>query len=105
MKELGKRFWSWTHRHYLSTTFVLTVISDFWANWYSYAIVHDWIVLQAFLGLLLPLLNFPAMLYFFEHDSTVARFKICLVGALAMMFGSTAMLLMIRAGYGVGTTL
>ena len=28
------------------TVFVLTFVSDFWANWYSYAIVHDWIILQ-----------------------------------------------------------
>jgi hypothetical protein len=42
------------------------------------------------------------MLYFFEHDSLADRFKLCAVGAFGMMFGSTIMLLMIRAGYGVG---
>ena len=105
MHELGKNFWRRANQHYLGTTFILAVVTDFWANWYSYAIVHDWIVLQAFLGLGLPLLNFPAMLFFFEHDSTLARFKICFVSAVAMMFGSTAMLLMIRAGFGVGKTL
>ena len=99
---LGSRVWEWTNIHYLLTTFVLTVIADFWANWYSYAIVHDWIILQAFLGLALPFINFPSMLCFFEHDSTSERFKICAVGAIAMMFGSTTMLLMIRAGIGVG---
>ena len=65
--------------------------------------IHDWIVLQAFLGFALPFINFPAMLYFFEHDSLVDRFKLCAVGAFAMMFGSTIMLLMIRAGYGLGS--
>ena len=101
-RTTGDRVWKWTNVHYLWTTFVLAIIADFWANWYSYAIVHDWIVLQAFLGLALPFINFPAMLYFFEHDSTLERFKICAVGAVAMMFGSTAMLMMIRAGIGVG---
>ena len=103
--RVGKKIWRWTNKHYLWTTFALTVTADFWANWYSYAIVHDWIVLQAFLGVCLPFINFPAMLYFFEHDSTLERFKICAVGAVAMMFGSTAMLLMIRAGWGTGQDL
>jgi len=102
MKEIAQVTWSWTNKHYLWTTFILAMIADFWANWYSYAIVHDWIVLQAFLGLALPFINFPAMLFFFEHDSVQERFKICAVGAVAMMFGSTAMLFMIRAGIGVG---
>ena len=90
------------NEHMYITVFVLAFVTDFWANWYSYAIVHDWIILQAFLGLALPFINFPSMLYFFEHDSTSERFKICAVGAIAMMFGSTTMLLMIRAGIGVG---
>ena len=98
----AKRLWDFTNKHYLWTTFILTVMADFWANWYSYAIVHDWIVLQAFLGFALPFINFPAMLYFFEHDSLADRFKLCAVGAFGMLFGSTIMLLMIRAGYGVG---
>ena len=103
--SIAQKLWTWTNKHYLWTTFILAVTSDFWANWYSYAIVHDWIVLQAFLGVCLPFINFPAMLYFFEHDSTIERFKICAVGAIAMMFGSTAMLLMIRAGIGLGEVL
>ena len=103
--KVGEKIWDWSNKHYLLTTFVLTVTADFWANWYSYAIVHDWIVLQAFLGVCLPFINFPAMLYFFKHDSTIERFKICAASAVAMMFGSTAMLLMIRAGYGVGEKL
>ena len=105
-KALGgypKRIWNYTNEHYLWTTFILTVVADFWANWYSYAINHDWIILQAFLGFALPFINFPAMLYFFEHDSLSDRFKLCAVGAFAMMFGSTIMLLMIRAGYGLGS--
>lgn len=97
--------WEWMKIHYLWSTFFLAVCADFWANWYSYAIVHDWIVLQAFLGLALPFINFPAMLFFFEHDDTLERFKICAVGAVAMMFGSTLMLLMIRSGIGVGSDL
>ena len=91
--------------HYLITVFFLSLVSDFWANWYSYAIVHDWIVLQAFLGLALPLINFPSMLFFIEKTKTIERFKICCVSALAMMFGSTLMLLMVREGIGVGKDL
>ena len=58
-----KRLWDFTNKHYLWTAFILTVVADFWANWYSYAINHDWIILQAFLGFALPFINFPAMLY------------------------------------------
>ena len=103
MKELGKRFWSWTHRHYLSTTFVLTVISDFWANWYSYSIMHDWIVLHALQGFFLPILNFPFIHWFIDEQSISERFKMTLVTACSMVMGSTIMLYMIRAGIGVGT--
>ena len=103
--SVGEKIWEQISSHYLLATFVLTVVADFWANWYSYAIVHDWIVLQAFLGLALPFINFPSVIFFFEHESLLERFKICAVGAVAMMFGSTAMLLMVRAGYGVGEVL
>ena len=75
---------------------------DFWANWYSYAIVHDWIVVQAFLGLALPFLNLPSILFFIDQKDIKIRLKLCAVSAVAMMIGSTAMLLMIRAGIGVG---
>ena len=101
--KVGDRLWAWMNQHMYISVFGLALVTDFWANWYSYAIVHDWIVLQAFLGFALPFINFPAMLYFFEHDSLVDRFKLCAVGAFAMMFGSTIMLLMIRAGYGLGS--
>ena len=51
--------WKWMCDNKLKTLFVSGVIIDFWANWYAYAIMHDWIVLQAFLGFFLPILNFP----------------------------------------------
>ena len=97
--------WEWMKEHYLLTTFFTTMVADFWANWYSYAIVHDWIVLQAFLGLALPFINFPSVIFFFDRETLLERFKICAVGAFSMMFGSTAMLLMIRAGIGVGSVI
>ena len=103
--KAGSKIWECMKEHYLLTTFFVTMVADFWANWYSYAIVHDWIVLQAFLGLALPFINFPAIIFFFNHESTLERFKICAVGAFSMMFGSTAMLLMIRAGIGVGSVI
>lgn len=91
------------YAHMYITVFFLTVLVDFWANWYYYAIVHDWIVLQAFLGLALPFLNFPSALFFVDQPSIEVRFKLCTTGAFGMMFGSTLMLLMVRAGFGVGT--
>ena len=80
----------------------MTVIADFWANWYSYAIVHDWIVLQAFLGMALPFLNLPGVLFFIDRKDMRIRLKLCAVTAVAMSLGSTLMLLMVRAGFGVG---
>ena len=80
MNQLTHKVWEWMKEHYLLTTFLMTMVADFWANWYSYAIVHDWIVLQAFLGLALPFINFPAVIFFFNHESTLERFKICAVG-------------------------
>tara|TARA_R110001583_G_scaffold17957_11_gene72169 strand:- start:10268 stop:10558 length:291 start_codon:yes stop_codon:yes gene_type:complete len=91
--------------HMYITVFVLTVITDFWANWYSYAIVHDWIVIQAFLGLVLPFLNLPSILFFIDIKDMGVRIKLCAISAVAMMIGSTVMLMMIRAGLGVGKDL
>ena len=51
----------------LKTVFFSGVVIDFWANWYSYAIVHDWITIQAFLGLALPFLNLPGVLFFIDQ--------------------------------------
>jgi len=98
----SSKLWSWMNAHMYSTVFVLTVITDFWANWYSYAIVHDWIITQAFLGLALPFLNLPGVLFFIDQKDMKIRLKLCAISAAAMMIGSTAMLLMIRAGIGVG---
>ena len=98
----SSKLWLWMNAHMYITVFVLTVITDFWANWYSYAIVHDWIVVQAFLGLALPFLNLPSILFFIDQKDMKIRLKLCAVSAVAMMIGSTAMLLMIRAGIGVG---
>ena len=95
--------WKWMNGNKLKTVFFSGVVIDFWANWYSYAIVHDWIILQAFLGFMLPLLNFPFTHWFIEEKDIYERLKMCLVTAFAMMLGSTLMLFMIRAGVGVGT--
>lgn len=93
------------NEHMYITVFVLAFITDFWANWYSYAIVHDWIVLQAFLGMALPFLNLPGVLFFIDRKDMKVRLKLCAVSALAMSLGSTLMLLMVRAGIGVGSEL
>lgn len=94
--------WQWMTRHKLKTVFLSGVVIDFWANWYSYAIVHDWIYLQAALGFFLPILNFPFIHWFIDEPDIKERFKMTIVTAFAMMFGSTIMLLMIRSGVGVG---
>jgi len=100
--KVGEQIWAWMNEHMYLTVFVMTVITDFWANWYSYAIVHDWIVTQAFLGLALPFLNLPMILFFIDRKDMRVRLKLCTVSAVAMMIGSTLMLLMIRAGFGIG---
>jgi hypothetical protein len=64
--------------------------------------VHDWIVIQAFLGLALPFLNLPGILFFIDVKDMKTRIKLCAVSAFGMMLGSTIMLLMIRSGIGVG---
>ena len=86
----------------LKSLFVSGVLIDFWANWYSYAIVHDWIILQAFLGFFLPILNFPFIHWFIDESSIHERFKMTIVTSFSMMIGSTLMLIMIRLGIGVG---
>ena len=104
MKSVEK-FWGLMNEHMYITVFTLSFITDFWANWYAYAVVHDWIVLQAFLGMALPFLNLPGVLFFIDKKDLGVRLKLCAVTALAMSMGSTLMLLMIRAGIGVGQTL
>ena len=96
------KIWNWMNEHMYTTVFTLALITDFWANWYSYAIVHDWIVLQAFLGIALPFLNLPGVLFFIDKKDMKVRLKLCAISALAMSMGSTLMLLMVRAGIGVG---
>ena len=102
MPLFHNKLWEWMNKNMFKTVFVLTFISDFWANWYSYAIVHDWIVLQAFLGAVLPFINLPGVLFFIDQKDLGVRLKLCGIASLGMVFGSTMMLLMIRAGWGVG---
>ena len=99
----GDAAWGWMNDHKYVSVFFSGVIIDFWANWYSYAIVHDWIILQAFLGFFLPILNFPFIHWFIDEKCVTERFKLTVLAACSMMIGSTLMLLMIRAGIGVGT--
>jgi len=103
LMNICKKAWGWMNDNKLKSVFASGVLIDFWANWYYYAIVHDWIFLQAILGFFLPLFNFPFTHWFIEEKDMKERFRLCLVTAVAMVIGSTAMLLMIRAGFGVGT--
>jgi len=100
--KVGEKVWAWMNRHMYITVFTLALITDFWANWYSYAIVHDWIVFQAFLGMALPFLNLPGILFFIDKRDMRVRLKLCAVTAIAMSMGSTLMLLMVRSGIGMG---
>ena len=101
MKKLAP-IWILMSDNKLKTLFISGVVIDFWANWYSYAIMHDWIILQAILGFFLPILNFPFIHWFIDEPAIGERFKMTLVTAFSMMIGSTLMLLMIRLGWGVG---
>ena len=92
----------YANKNKLKVIFLSGYLNDFWANWYSYAIVHDWIILQAILGFFLPIINFPFALWFINETDTMERFRMTIVTAFAMCFGSTTMLLMIRMGIGVG---
>ena len=88
--------WKIIDRYRLSSIFIFTVIGDFWGNWYGYAIMHDWIVTQAFLGMAMPLLYFPQGYLFIEAKGVKEKLKITVVCALAMSIGSTLMLLMVN---------
>ena len=103
MKVVLSKIWVWMNDHKYGTVFFSRALIDFWANWYSYAIVHDWIILQAFLGFFLPIMNFPFIDWFIDEKDIAERFRLCLISAFAMVLGSTLMLLMIRSGIGIGT--
>ena len=103
MKKVMHKCWSVMNDHKLKTLFVSGVVIDFWANWYGYAVVHDWIFLQAVLGFFLPILNFPFIHWFIDEPDIRERFKMTLVTACSRMLGATLMLLMIRIGLGTGT--
>ena len=90
------KLWRIIKRYRLPSIFIFTVIGDFWSNWYGYAVMHDWIVTQAFLGMAMPLLYFPQGYLFVEAKGLKERLKITIVCALAMSIGSTLMLLMVN---------
>jgi hypothetical protein len=85
------------HNHPLTAIFCTTIIADFWSSWYGYAITHDWIVLQAFLGMVMPFLYFTQTYLFIEAKSMKEKLKITAVCALSMTIGSTAMLIMVNS--------
>jgi uncharacterized membrane protein YidH (DUF202 family) len=100
--SLINKLYTWAETHKLISLFVLGIIIDFWACWYSYAVVHDWIILQAFLGFGLPFLNFLGAMWWIDEKDTKERLKMTTVTAFSMVLGSTLMLLMVREGFGVG---
>ena len=51
----------------------------------------------------LPILNFPFIHWFIDEKDIRERFRLTLITAFSMVIGSTAMLLMVRAGLGLGT--
>ncbi len=84
------------HKYKLTSIFISTIIADFWGSWYGYAIAHDWIIAQAFLGMVMPFLYFLQTYLFIEAQTIKERLKITGICALAMSIGSTAMLLMVN---------
>tara|TARA_R110000782_G_scaffold250870_1_gene338328 strand:- start:99 stop:374 length:276 start_codon:yes stop_codon:yes gene_type:complete len=85
------------HKYQLTAIFCTTIVADFWSSWYGYAITHDWIVLQAFLGMVMPFLYFTQTYFFIEAESLKEKLKITAVCALSMTIGSTVMLLMVNS--------
>ena len=100
--QVGKRIWAKLEEHKLLTIFCLGMIVDFWAQWYMYAVNHDWIVLQALVGMMLPILNFPLSIWFIDEKDHKVRFKYVLCASVSMTVGSTVMLLMVCEGWIVG---
>ena len=84
------------NKYKLTSIFISTIIADFWGSWYGYAIAHDWIKAQAFLGMVMPFLYFLQTYLFIEAETIKERLKITGICALAMSIGSTAMLLMVN---------
>lgn len=100
--KLGKNIWNWMNNHRFVTIFFAGIILDFWGQWYLYAVTHDWIVLQAFVGMMLPIMNFPLSIWFIDEKDHSVRFKYVMCAAVSMTIGSTVMLLMVREGWIVG---
>jgi len=84
------------HKYKLTSIFVSTIIADFWGSWYGYAITHDWIIAQAFLGMVMPFLYFRQTYLFIEAKTITEKLKITGICALSMSIGSTVMLLMVN---------
>ena len=103
MRKLFERAREVAEKHQLRVAFVFGLLVDFVASWYSYAFTHDWLVLQASLGFIVPILNFPLILLFVDEKDLIKRIKLTLVMALAMTMGSTLVLLMVKHGIGIGT--
>ncbi len=103
MDLIWDRVWFWMQKHKLITVFSLTLVSNFWAQWYTYSLMHDWIIMQAFLGFVLPYITFISSSFWVDEKDLKERFKMTIVSSIAMVISSTAMLLMFRSGIGVGT--
>ena len=103
--KVSKKVWDWMEAHKFITIFFFGMIVDFWAQWYMYAVNHDWIVLQAIVGMILPILNFPLSIWFIDEKDRKVRFKYVLCAAVSMAIGSTVMLLMVREGWITGSVL
>ena len=84
------------NKYKLTSIFISTIIADFWGSWYGYAITHDWIIAQAFLGMVMPFLYFLQTDLFIEDETIKERLKITGICALAMSICSTAMLLKVN---------
>lgn len=98
-----KKIWIWMENNKLTTVFVLTLISNFWAQWYTYSVMHNWIIMQSFLGFVLPYITFISSSFWVDEKNMKERFKMTVVSSVAMVISSTAMLLMFRSGIGTGT--
>lgn len=74
--------------------FIISLISNFLASWFGYAMTHNQIYIQAALGLCIPFFNLFYANALIEAKSFKDRIKLTSAAGLALSIGSTLMLLL-----------
>jgi len=74
--------------------FIISLISSFLASWFSYAMTHNQIYIQAALGICIPFFNLFYTNALIEAKNFKDRVKMTITAGLALSIGSTLMLLL-----------